>query len=105
VTAPNPSGPPEVRSEDPVPYTVTRRRRGLPKNSVLGNKPMEQMLWDAACAIRGEKDESKFKDYLRPLLFAKHLSDVFDDEVRRSSPPQSLPSLPPRVILWERQLF
>ena len=24
---------------------------------------MEQMLWDAACSIRGEKDAPKFKDY------------------------------------------
>ena len=46
-------------------------------------KPMEQMLWDAACSIRGEKDAAKFKDYLLPLLFLKRLSDVFDDEVDR----------------------
>ena len=44
---------------------------------------MEQMLWDAACSIRGEKDAAKFKDYLLPLLFIKRLSDVFDDEIRR----------------------
>jgi type I restriction enzyme M protein len=44
---------------------------------------MEQMLWDAACSIRGEKDASKFKDYLLPLLFLKRLSDVFDDEIER----------------------
>src|SRR5947199_7835844 len=41
------------------------------------------MLWDAACAIRGEKDAPKFKDYLLPLLFIKRLSDVFDDEIER----------------------
>ena len=46
-------------------------------------KPMEQMLWDAACSIRGEKDAPKFKDYLLPLLFLKRLSDVFDDEIAR----------------------
>jgi type I restriction enzyme M protein len=46
-------------------------------------KPMEQMLWDAACSIRGEKDAAKFKDYLLPLLFLKRLSDVFDDEIGR----------------------
>jgi type I restriction enzyme M protein len=44
---------------------------------------MEQMLWDAACSIRGEKDAAKFKDYLLPLLFLKRLSDVFDDEIER----------------------
>ena len=63
--------------------SVTRRRsrRGLP--SVPDTKSMEQMLWDAACSIRGEKDAAKFKDYLLPLLFLKRLSDVFDDEVDR----------------------
>jgi type I restriction enzyme M protein len=44
---------------------------------------MEQMLWDAASSIRGEKDAPKFKDYLLPLLFLKRLSDVFDDEIAR----------------------
>ena len=62
-----------------------RRRRGVSKSKVLGNKSMEQMLWDAACQIRGEKDAPKFKDYLLPLLFLKRLSDVFDDEVQRLS--------------------
>lgn len=61
----------------------TRRRRGVAKSAVLSNKSMEQMLWDAACSIRGEKDAPKFKDYLLPLLFVKRLSDVFDDEVQR----------------------
>jgi type I restriction enzyme M protein len=60
-----------------------RSRRGVSKSSVLSNKSMEQMLWDAACSIRGEKDAPKFKDYILPLLFIKRLSDVFDDEVRR----------------------
>lgn len=63
--------------------TAGRRRRGVQKSAVLGNKGMEQMLWDAACSIRGEKDAPKFKDYLLPLLFVKRLSDVFDDEIQR----------------------
>lgn len=61
----------------------SRRRRGTGRSAVLNTKSMEQMLWDAACAIRGEKDAPKFKDYLLPLLFIKRLSDVFDDEVQR----------------------
>ena len=61
---------------------VTRRRRGR-RLSAPSTKTMEQMLWDAACSIRGEKDASKFKDYLLPLLFLKRLSDVFDDEIER----------------------
>jgi type I restriction enzyme M protein len=61
----------------------TRRRRGTARSAVLNTRSMEQMLWDAACAIRGEKDAPKFKDYLLPLLFIKRLSDVFDDEVER----------------------
>lgn len=65
---------------------VTRRRsgRGGGRAGVAPTtKPMEQMLWDAACSIRGEKDAAKFKDYLLPLLFLKRLSDVFDDEIER----------------------
>ena len=61
---------------------VTRRRRTR-RSADPTTKPMEQMLWDAACSIRGEKDAAKFKDYLLPLLFLKRLSDVFDDEIDR----------------------
>ena len=62
---------------------VTRRRSRQRRTAVPSTKPMEQMLWDAACSIRGEKDAAKFKDYLLPLLFLKRLSDVFDDEIER----------------------
>lgn len=61
---------------------VTRRRVGS-RSTNPSTKSMEQMLWDAACSIRGEKDAAKFKDYLLPLLFLKRLSDVFDDEIAR----------------------
>jgi type I restriction enzyme M protein len=60
---------------------IVRRRRGVV--AAPTTKPMEQMLWDAACSIRGEKEAAKFKDYLLPLLFLKRLSDVFDDEISR----------------------
>lgn len=59
------------------------RRRGRGASPMPNTKSMEQMLWDAACSIRGEKDAAKFKDYLLPLLFLKRLSDVFDDEIGR----------------------
>ena len=63
---------------------VTRRRAKATRRAMApSTKPMEQMLWDAACSIRGEKDAAKFKDYLLPLLFLKRLSDVFDDEIGR----------------------
>lgn len=63
---------------------VTRRRR-TKGSANPSTRTMEQMLWDAACSIRGEKDAAKFKDYLLPLLFLKRLSDVFDDEITRLS--------------------
>lgn len=66
----------------PVSATPRRGRRAA---AAPTTKPMEQMLWDAACSIRGEKDAAKFKDYLLPLLFLKRLSDVFDDEIARLS--------------------
>lgn len=64
-----------------APMPKRGRKRGASQSPTT--KPMEQMLWDAACSIRGEKDAAKFKDYLLPLLFLKRLSDVFDDEIER----------------------
>ncbi|MCW5282953.1 N-6 DNA methylase [Verminephrobacter eiseniae] len=62
---------------------IAPRRARRAGSDAPTTKPMEQMLWDAACSIRGEKDAAKFKDYLLPLLFLKRLSDVFDDEIAR----------------------
>jgi len=50
-------------------------RRGRRAAAASTTKPMEQMLWDAACSIRGEKDAAKFKDYLLPLLFLRLFAD------------------------------
>ncbi len=75
---------------DPAANADVRATRATPETppargsqATLGMKSMEQMLWGAACSIRGEKDAPKFKDYLLPLLFVKRLSDVFDDEIVR----------------------
>ena len=56
-----------------------QRRRGS-REDLLTTKSMEQMLWSAACSIRGEKDAPKFKDYILPLIFIKRLSDVIEME-------------------------
>mgnify|MGYP001582792217 CR=1 FL=1 len=53
------------------------------EKATLDVRAMESLLWKAACAIRGEKDAPKFKDYLLPLIFIKRLSDVFEDELVR----------------------
>ena len=70
---------------DAAAVAVSRSRARTLRTSAQApsTKSMEQMLWDAACSIRGEKDAAKFKDYLLPLVFLKRLSDVFDDEVNR----------------------
>ena len=79
----------EAQNQDIIPRkrkkeaTTDENHDSSPKTNVLGNSSMEQMLWQAACKIRGEKDAPKFKDYILPLLFIKRLSDVFDDEVKR----------------------
>jgi type I restriction enzyme M protein len=52
----------------------------MPNNT---DKSIEQWLWDAACSIRGAKDAPKYKDYILPLVFAKRLCDVYDDEINR----------------------
>ncbi len=58
-------------------------RPGAATAPALEVKSMETLLWRAACAIRGEKDAPKFKDYILPMVFVKRLSDVFDDELAR----------------------
>lgn len=73
----------EVETDSVEAATKVTRRRAKTRSVTPSTKPMEQMLWDAACSIRGEKDAAKFKDYLLPLLFLKRLSDVFDDEIDR----------------------
>lgn len=68
----------------PLPAIASPGRRGRRVGGQApSTKSMEQMLWDAACSIRGEKDAPKFKDYLLPMVFLKRLSDVFDDEIAR----------------------
>src|SRR3990172_2853018 len=47
------------------------------------DKSLESWIWDAACSIRGAKDAPKYKDYILPLIFAKRLCDVYDDELNR----------------------
>src|SRR5262245_5769844 len=52
----------------------------------MGNgngKSLELWIWDAACSIRGAKDAPKYKEFILPLIFAKRLCDVFDDELDR----------------------
>ena len=53
--------------------------KAKPENS----KSLESWIWDAACSVHGIVDATKYKDYILPLVFAKRLCDVFDDEVSR----------------------
>ncbi|HEY9702966.1 MAG TPA: type I restriction-modification system subunit M N-terminal domain-containing protein, partial [Allocoleopsis sp.] len=53
------------------------------KNSNIHDKSLESWIWDAACSIRGAQEASKYKDFILPLIFAKRLCDVFDDELNR----------------------
>lgn len=46
-------------------------------------KSLEAWIWGAACSIRGAKDAPKYKEFILPLIFAKRLCDVFDDELNR----------------------
>jgi type I restriction enzyme M protein len=52
-------------------------------NTGNGDKSLESWIWDSACSIRGAKDAPKYKEYILPLIFAKRLCDVFDDELNR----------------------
>src|SRR5437773_5644956 len=52
-------------------------------NNGNNDKSLESWIWDAACSIRGAKDAPKYKEFILPLIFAKRLCDVFDDELDR----------------------
>jgi type I restriction enzyme M protein len=52
-------------------------------NNGNNDKSLESWIWDAACSIRGAKDAPKYKEFILPLIFAKRLCDVFDDELNR----------------------
>ena len=52
-------------------------------NGNSGDKSLESWIWDAACSIRGAKDAPKNKEFIPPLILAKRLCDVFDDELNR----------------------
>jgi type I restriction enzyme M protein len=47
-----------------------------PADQLLDIPTLETWLWDAACAIRGAMDATKFKDCTLPLVFYKRLSHV-----------------------------
>jgi type I restriction enzyme M protein len=47
------------------------------------SKSLESWIWDAACSIRGAQDAPKYKEFILPLIFAKRLCDVFNDEIDR----------------------
>ena len=59
-----------------TPAIVSRRGRRAAAATPT-TKPMEQMLWDAACSIRGEKDAAKFKEV--------YASFTVSNQVRRAS--------------------
>ena len=58
---------------------MPKNKQRLPEK----DKSLEAWIWNAACSIRGAKDAPKYKDYILPLIFAKRLCDVFDDELNR----------------------
>ncbi|MCP1715466.1 type I restriction enzyme M protein [Methanocalculus alkaliphilus] len=51
--------------------------------ATINGKSLENWIWDAACSIRGAADAPKYKDFILPLIFAKRLCDVYDDEINR----------------------
>jgi type I restriction enzyme M protein len=55
----------------------------MPPTKENTDKSLESWIWDAACSIRGAKDAPKYKEFILPLIFAKRLCDVFDDELNR----------------------
>src|SRR2546425_8863124 len=64
-------------------FATTARPATLMPMPEPPDKSLESWIWDAACSIRGAKDAPKYKEFILPLIFAKRLCDVFDDELNR----------------------
>ncbi|MGV1005969.1 MAG: type I restriction-modification system subunit M [Candidatus Nanopelagicales bacterium] len=52
------------------------RRQGKPKNDT---KTLEQKLWEAADALRGNQEPSEYKHVVLGLVFLKYISDRFEE--------------------------
>ena len=76
----------------------------MKKDQTLDLPALESWLWEAACAIRGPVDASKFKDYILPLIFLKRLSDVFDDEVERLGEEYGSRQMAAKLVEQDHQL-
>lgn len=63
--------------------SAPQQKSGRGTKSNARDKSLESWIWDAACSIRGAQEAPKFKDFILPLIFAKRLCDVFDDELDR----------------------
>jgi type I restriction enzyme M protein len=74
------------------------------KAKVVQDKSLETWIWDAACSIRGAKDAPKYKDFILPLIFAKRLCDVFDDEVNRIADKVGSRAKAFRLVKLDKQL-
>ncbi|MDP2158551.1 MAG: N-6 DNA methylase [Nitrospirota bacterium] len=68
------------------------------------DKSLESWIWDAACSIRGAKDAPKYKEFILPLIFAKRLCDVFDDELNRISQEVSSRSKAFKLVKHDKKL-
>src|SRR2546430_4702053 len=73
-------------------------------NNGNNDKSLESWIWDAACSIRGAKDAPKYKEFILPLIFAKRLCDVFDDEVNRIAKEVSSRAKAFRLVKHEKKL-
>src|SRR3954462_7593529 len=67
-------------------------------------KSLESWIWDAACSIRGAKDAPKFKEFILPLIFAKRLCDVFDDEIDRIAKEVGSRAKAFRLVKYDKKL-
>jgi type I restriction enzyme M protein len=50
-------------------------------NDCLELSTLSNHLWESANILRGPVDAAEFKTYIFPLLFFKHISDVYDEEI------------------------
>jgi type I restriction enzyme M protein len=79
-------------------YDVARPRKAKP------SKTLEQRLWDAADALRGNQEPSEYKHVVLGLVFLKYISDRFETRRREIELSLSDPTSPDYIPNEARRL-